>query len=44
MANRLIRNTVILLKPEVVDEVLDRAEVAIGRAYREVRGIRGARP
>jgi acetylornithine/succinyldiaminopimelate/putrescine aminotransferase len=34
----------ILLKPEVVDEVLDRAEVAIGRAYREVRGIRGARP
>jgi len=33
----------ILLKPEVVDEVLDRAEVAIGRAYREVRGIRGGR-
>jgi len=28
----------VLLKPELVDEVLDRAEIAIGRAYREVRG------
>ena len=30
----------ILLKPEVVEEVLDRTEVAIGRAYREVSGMR----
>ncbi|MFM7211832.1 MAG: aspartate aminotransferase family protein, partial [Actinomycetota bacterium] len=30
----------ILLKPEIVDEVLDRTEVAIGRAYREAMGSR----
>ncbi|MCX6459332.1 MAG: aminotransferase class III-fold pyridoxal phosphate-dependent enzyme [Actinobacteria bacterium] len=28
----------VLMKPELVDEVLDRTEIAIGRAYREVRG------
>jgi acetylornithine/succinyldiaminopimelate/putrescine aminotransferase len=33
----------ILMKPEIVEEVLDRTEVAIGRAYREVTGLR-ARP
>jgi acetylornithine/succinyldiaminopimelate/putrescine aminotransferase len=33
----------ILMKPEIVEEVLDRTEVAIGRAYREVMGLR-ARP
>jgi len=32
----------ILLKPELAEELLDRVEVGIGRAYREVRG--GARP
>ena len=31
----------ILLKPEVAEELLDRTEVAIGKAYREVRGLRG---
>lgn len=30
----------ILLKPELVEELLDRTEVAIGKAYREVRGGR----
>lgn len=34
----------ILLKPEVVEEILDRTEVAIARSYREVMGRRaGAR-
>jgi acetylornithine/succinyldiaminopimelate/putrescine aminotransferase len=32
----------ILLKPEVAEEVLDRFEVAVGRAYREVMGQRAA--
>lgn len=32
----------ILLKPEVAEEVLDRTEVAIGRACREVMGLRRA--
>ena len=27
----------VLLKPEIVDELLDRTEIAIGRAWREVR-------
>jgi acetylornithine/succinyldiaminopimelate/putrescine aminotransferase len=31
----------ILLKPEVAEELLDRTEVAIGKAYREVRELRG---
>lgn len=31
----------ILLKPEVAEELLDRTEVAIGKAYREVTGLRG---
>ncbi|HTY72923.1 MAG TPA: aminotransferase class III-fold pyridoxal phosphate-dependent enzyme [Actinomycetes bacterium] len=31
----------ILLKPELAEELLDRLEVAIGRAAREVRGVRG---
>jgi acetylornithine/succinyldiaminopimelate/putrescine aminotransferase len=32
----------ILLKPELAEELLDRVEVGIGRAYREVRGgVRG---
>lgn len=33
----------ILLKPEIAEELLDRTEVAIGKAYREVRGLRGSR-
>lgn len=31
----------ILLKPEVVEEILDRTEVAIARSYREVMGRKG---
>jgi len=31
----------ILLKPQVAEELLERTEVAIGKAYREVRGLRG---
>ncbi len=33
----------ILLKPEVADELLDRTEVAIGRAAREAAANRGRR-
>ena len=33
----------ILLKPEVAEELLDRTEVAIGKAWREVRSSRGVR-
>lgn len=33
----------ILLKPEIAAELLDRTEVAIGKAYREVRGMQGKR-
>ncbi len=33
----------ILLKPEVAEELLDRTEVAIGKAWREVRSSRGGR-
>ncbi len=33
----------ILLKPELAEELLDRTEVAIGKAYRDVRGMQGRR-
>jgi hypothetical protein len=31
----------ILVKPELAEELLDRTEVAIGKAWREVSGQRG---
>ncbi len=34
----------ILLKPELAEELLDRVEVGIGRAWREVSGSAGSRP
>ena len=32
----------ILLKPEVAEEMLDRTELAIGKAYAEIRNERSA--
>ena len=33
----------LLLRPELADELLDRTEVAIGKAWNEIRSLRGAR-